>query len=85
MKEAKINTIAQWFKIISVCIIIIGFILIALWLFYTFSESNIEYINAYSITLNSISYIITILIIALIFRGVGEIIQLLEDIKNKIK
>lgn len=85
MENAKINTTAQWFKIISICIIIIGFILIALWLSYTFSETNINDIDAYSTALTFVSYAISILVVALLFRGAGEIIQLLEDIKNKIK
>ncbi len=85
MDKSKINSIAQWFKVTSTCIIIIGFIVIAFWLVHTFSETNITKIDSSLTTLTFICYAVGIVVIALLFRGAGEAIQLLEDIKNKIK
>lgn len=71
----KRNPIADCFKILSVFAILIRFILIAFYLLY-------NAINFYLIV-NVVFYVLSVTIMFFILRAIAEIIQLLEDIKNK--
>lgn len=75
----KRNPIADCFKIFSVFVILVGFLLIAFYSLFMYKENGI---NVYLI-LNIVFYVLSVTILLFIFRAVAEIIQLLEDIKNK--
>lgn len=74
-QNAKRNAIADCFKILSIFVLLVGFLLIIFNLF-------ISTINFSSI-ISTILYIIYITIAFFVLRAIAEMLQLLEDIKNK--
>lgn len=70
LKSIK-NSVAEYFKKWSICCIILGIILVII--------SIIQEYGFFAI----VSIIATVAVVTALLRAVAEIIQLLEDIKNK--
>lgn len=74
-QNIKRNAIADCFKILSIFVLLVGILLIFLNLF-------INTIN-FSTIISTILYIIYTTIAFFVLMAIAEILQLLEDIKNK--
>lgn len=76
---SKRNPIADCFKLLSIFTIFIGFLLIVFYFFIAYKENMINFYFIISI----VFYILSATIVFFVLRAIAEIIQLLEDIKNK--
>ena len=71
-EKRKINNVAFSIKTISVLLMLVGVIGGGLLFFLNISQ------------INAISYIIGSIIVGILMYAVGEFLQIMEDIKNKI-